>query len=49
VTALHRGESGVMVALRGEQIETVSLAEAVGTLKTVPPELLDRYASLFAL
>ncbi|MDR1392667.1 MAG: ATP-dependent 6-phosphofructokinase [Bifidobacteriaceae bacterium] len=48
ITALHAGQSGVMVALRGERIETVPLEAATGTLKTVPPELLRRYAALFA-
>ncbi len=41
VDAVHAGDHGVMVALRGTGIVRVSLAEAVGTLKTVPPE---RYA-----
>jgi 6-phosphofructokinase 1 len=49
VQAIHEGQTGVMVALRGERIETVPLAQAVGALKTVPPKLLDRYAPLFAL
>jgi 6-phosphofructokinase 1 len=49
VGALHEGQSGVMVAVRGERIETVPLGQAVGTLKTVPPELLDRYGALFGL
>ncbi|MBL3664670.1 6-phosphofructokinase [Streptomyces sp. M2CJ-2] len=41
VEAVHRGEFGMMTALRGTDIVTVSLAEAVETLKTVPE---DRYA-----
>jgi phosphofructokinase-like protein len=32
-----RGESGVMVALRGTQIVTVPIAEAIATHRTVPP------------
>ncbi|MDR2372652.1 MAG: ATP-dependent 6-phosphofructokinase [Bifidobacteriaceae bacterium] len=48
VEALHRGQSGVMVALRGGAIETVSLAEATATLKTVPPQTLAAHAPLFA-
>jgi ATP-dependent phosphofructokinase / diphosphate-dependent phosphofructokinase len=41
VDAVHEGESGVMVALRGTDIVRVKLAEATETLKTVPRE---RYA-----
>ncbi len=37
VTALSRGISGEMVALRAEEIITVPLAEACGHLKTVRP------------
>ncbi|MDR3359111.1 MAG: ATP-dependent 6-phosphofructokinase [Bifidobacteriaceae bacterium] len=48
VAALHNGESGVMVALRGETIATVPLAEATGTLKTVPPDVLVRHTGLLA-
>jgi len=36
--AVHEGKSGVMVAARGDAIVTVPLAEATGTLRTVPPE-----------
>jgi 6-phosphofructokinase 1 len=39
VDAVHRGESGTMVALHGTDIDTVPLAEAVSRLKRVPPEL----------
>ncbi|GAA0954011.1 6-phosphofructokinase [Actinocorallia libanotica] len=39
--AVHAGAFGAMVALRGTEIVRVPLAEAVGTLKTVP---LERYA-----
>ena len=41
VEAVHRGEFGMMTALRGTDIVMVPLAEAVETLKTVPAE---RYA-----
>ncbi|MBH0246184.1 ATP-dependent 6-phosphofructokinase, partial [Streptomyces cavourensis] len=41
VEAAHRGEFGMMTALRGTDIAMVPLAEAVETLKTVPA---DRYA-----
>ncbi len=40
VDAVHDGESGVMVALRGTDIVRVPLAEATRELKTVPPERL---------
>ncbi|MEU9622150.1 MULTISPECIES: 6-phosphofructokinase [unclassified Streptomyces] len=41
VEAAHRGEFGMMTALRGTDIVMVPLGEAVETLKTVPAE---RYA-----
>jgi 6-phosphofructokinase 1 len=41
VEAVHRGEFGKMTALRGTDIVTVPLSEAVASLKTVPEE---RYA-----
>src|SRR5918993_784388 len=41
VDAVHAGESGVMVALRGTDIVRVRLSEATAKLKLVPPE---RYA-----
>ena len=41
VDAVHDGQSGVMVALRGTDIVRVPLAEATTELKTVP---LERYA-----
>jgi len=40
IDAVHEGESGVMVALRGTDIIRVPLEEATRTLKTVPPERL---------
>ncbi len=33
-----RGRSGVMVALRGNEIVTVPIADAIATLRTVPPD-----------
>ena len=41
--AVHEGESGVMVALRGTDIVRVPLAEATAQLKLVP---VDRYAEV---
>ncbi|MFN2497243.1 MAG: 6-phosphofructokinase [Pseudonocardiaceae bacterium] len=41
VDAVHEGDAGVMVALRGTHIIRVKLAEATESLKTVPPA---RYA-----
>jgi 6-phosphofructokinase 1 len=46
VDAVKDGAWGQMVALRGTAIELVPLAEAVGTLKTVTPELY-REAEVF--
>jgi ATP-dependent phosphofructokinase / diphosphate-dependent phosphofructokinase len=43
IDAVHDGESGVMVALRGTGIVRVPLAEATRELKTVSPE---RYAEV---
>ena len=39
VDAASEGDYGKMVALRGENIERVSLGDAVGELKTLDPEL----------
>ncbi|RXS78859.1 ATP-dependent 6-phosphofructokinase [Streptomyces sp. TM32] len=41
VEAAHRGDFGMMTALRGTDITLVPLAEAVETLKTVPVERYD--------
>ncbi|HEX6514547.1 MAG TPA: 6-phosphofructokinase [Nocardioidaceae bacterium] len=38
VTAVHDGDYGMMVALRGTEIVRVPLSEGTSTLKTVPPE-----------
>jgi 6-phosphofructokinase 1 len=43
IDAVHEGESGVMVALRGTDIVRVPLQEATAELKTVP---LERYAEV---
>ena len=42
------GAFGMMAAYRGGRFTAVPIAEAVATLKTVPPELIDLAASLFA-
>ena len=44
--AAHNGESGMCVALHGENIDLVPLEEAVGQLKVVPEK---RYANAQAL
>ena len=41
IDAVHDGEFGTMVALHGERIERVPIADAVRELKTVDPDLLD--------
>jgi 6-phosphofructokinase 1 len=41
VDLVKRGAFGDMVAIRGNSIVEVPIAEAVGTLKTVPPELYE--------
>jgi 6-phosphofructokinase 1 len=41
IDAVHIGDFGTMVALRGTQIIRVPLAEGVAELKTVDPHLLD--------
>ena len=41
IDAVHEGESGVMVALRGTDIVRVKLLEGTGKLKLVRP---DEYA-----
>jgi len=38
IDAVHEGDSGVMVALRGTDIIRVKLADATTTVKTVPPQ-----------
>jgi ATP-dependent phosphofructokinase / diphosphate-dependent phosphofructokinase len=41
IDAVHDGAFGTMVALQGERIERVPIADAVRELKTVDPDLLD--------
>jgi len=38
---IHSGEFGQMAALHGTEVVAVPLAEAVGSLKTVPQEWVD--------
>jgi 6-phosphofructokinase 1 len=38
IDAVHEGDSGVMVALRGTEIVRVPLVEGTGELKLVKPE-----------
>jgi 6-phosphofructokinase 1 len=45
--AVKNGEWGKMVALRGNEIVTVSLAEATGDTKTVPNNLYEAAATFF--
>lgn len=41
IDAVHDGDGDVMVALQAGQINRVPLIDAVGVLKTVPPELFE--------
>jgi phosphofructokinase-like protein len=47
IDAVHEGDVGMMVALRGTDIVRVPLAEATAVLKTVPRERYDEAAVLF--
>ncbi len=47
IDGAHDGAWGKMAALRGTTIELVPLAEAVATLKTVPPEEYETISPLF--
>jgi 6-phosphofructokinase len=47
IDAVHDGAFSQMVALQAGQIVLVSIAEAVGTLKTVDPSLLHGVAEFF--
>jgi len=47
IDAVHDGAFGCMVALRGTEIVTVPLADAVGSLKTIDPELYHHVAEVF--
>ena len=46
IDAVTRGETGVMTALRGEDVVLVPLAEIAGKVKHVPDELLDVASAL---
>jgi 6-phosphofructokinase len=46
IDAVHEGEFGTMVALRGNEIVRVPISEGVSELKTVDPRLFD-VASVF--
>ena len=43
----HRGQHGKMVALRGERVVAVPIAEGVAALKTVGRDLYDDMKTLF--
>ena len=47
IDAVHDGDFGTMVALRADRIVRVPLAEGVGELKTVDPELYHGVAEVF--
>jgi 6-phosphofructokinase 1 len=47
IDAVHDGEFGTMVALRADRIIRVPLAEGVGELKTVDPDLYHGVAEVF--
>lgn len=47
VDMVHNGEFGKMAAIRGQEVVSVSLDEAVGKLKTVPCDLLEEFKTLF--
>jgi len=47
VDAVYEGAWGSMVTLRGTDIKTVSIAEAVGSLNRVPPSRYDEAKILF--
>jgi 6-phosphofructokinase 1 len=47
IDAVHDGEFGTMVALRADEIVRVPLADGVGELKTVSPDLYHGVAEVF--
>lgn len=47
IDAVSDGDFGKMVSLRGENIERVPIADGVGTLKTLTPDLYDTAATFF--
>lgn len=47
ITAVHEGDFGTMMALRGTEIARVPLSEGTAELKTVRPDLYDEVEVLF--
>ena len=47
VDAAHDGAFGTMVALHAQEIERVTFDQAIGELKLVPRDLIDRVANIF--
>jgi 6-phosphofructokinase 1 len=47
IDAVHDGAFGQMVALRADRIVRIPLGEAVGTLKTLDPQLYEDVAEVF--
>ncbi|NRQ51017.1 6-phosphofructokinase [Aeromicrobium stalagmiti] len=47
ITAVHEGDFGTMMALRGTEIARVPLSEGTDQLKTVRPDLYDEVEVLF--
>jgi phosphofructokinase-like protein len=47
IDAVHDGDYGKMVALRGQEVVRVPLADAVGELKTIDRELYHNVAEVF--
>ena len=47
VDAITRGETGVMVSLRGTDVVTVALADALAAPKLLDPALYDTAAVFF--
>jgi ATP-dependent phosphofructokinase / diphosphate-dependent phosphofructokinase len=47
IDAVHDGDWGKMVSLRGTKIERVPLSEAVAELRTVPLEEYEAFSALF--
>lgn len=47
IDAVHDGDFGKMVALRGNDIKRVTITDAVKQLKTVPPEMYAEAATFF--
>ncbi|EST34628.1 6-phosphofructokinase [Streptomycetaceae bacterium MP113-05] len=47
IDAVHEGDWGTMVALRGTDIVRVPLADATARIKTVPPELYEEVGVFF--